>query len=128
MEKMIIIAPTGEDLDSLFTGIKNFPTEKIILITDDNNKHLALKAKEEIEKFKNCCSSLEELSQTTKMSLPLVSYYINGNVNTEGLESMGLVDVEKVKGKIHISLSTLGRMLVKGYVPLGVEKIKSRAD
>jgi len=212
MERKIIIAPTGEDLDSLFVGIKNFPTEKIVLITDDNSKHSALKAKEEIEKFKiqvvireikslnvedifecianikqfednkklminssagnkftscavtcagyvngiksffvikddavvlpilrfsyyklltdkkmellkmlyknkDCCSSLEELSQTTKMSLPLVSYYINGSAQTEGLETMGLVDVEKVKGKMHISLSTLGRMLVKGYIP-----------
>jgi len=207
-----MIAPIGEDMDSIFVGIKNFPTEKIILITDDKTKHLALKAKEELEKFKiqvmikevksmnvedvfeciadikqfednkklminssagnkftscavtcagyvngiksffvikdevvvlpilrfsyyklltekkmellkmlyknkDCCSSLEELSQTTKMSLPLVSYYINGSVKTEGLETMGLVDVEKVKGKMHISLSTLGRMLVKGYIP-----------
>lgn len=212
MDKKIIIAPVGEDLDSLFVGIKNFPTEKITLITDNNSKHLALKAKEEIDKFKiqvdikgiksmnvedifeciadikqfednkkliinssagnkftscavtcagyvngikaffvigdevvvlpilrfsyyklltdkkiellkmlyktkDCCSSLEELSQKTKMSLPLVSYYINGSVKTEGLEAMGLVDVEKVKGKMHISLSTLGRMLVKGYIP-----------
>jgi len=207
-----MIAPIGEDMDSIFVGIKNFPTEKIILITDDKTKHLALKAKEELEKFKiqvmikevksmnvedvfeciadikqfednkklminssagnkftscavtcagyvngiksffvikdevvvlpilrfsyyklltekkmellkmlyknkDCCSSLEELSQTTKMSLPLVSYYINGSTQTEGLETMGLVDVEKVKGKMHISLSTLGRMLVKGYIP-----------
>jgi len=66
---------------------------------------------------KDCCSSLEELSQLAKMSLPLVSYYINGSSQTEGLEAMGLVDVEKVKGKIHIRLSILGRMLVKGYVP-----------
>jgi len=212
MERKTIIAPIGEDMDSIFVGIKNFPTEKIILITDDKTKHLALKAKEELEKFKiqvmikevksmnvedvfeciadikqfednkklminssagnkftscavtcagyvngiksffvikdevvvlpilrfsyyklltekkmellkmlyknkDCCSSLEELSQTTKMSLPLVSYYINGSVKTEGLETMGLVDVEKVKGKMHISLSTLGRMLVKGYIP-----------
>ena len=212
MGKNIIIAPVGEDLDSIFIGIKNFPTEKIILITDNKSKDLALNAKKEIEKFKinvdikdiksmnvedifecianikqfednkkliinssagnkfascavtcagyvngiksffvigddvvvlpilrfsyyklltdkkmqllkmlyknkDCCSSLEELSQITKMSLPLVSYYINGSVNTEGLEAMGLVDIEKVKGKIHIRLSTLGRMLVKGYIP-----------
>lgn len=212
MEKKIIVAPIGEDLDSLFVGIKNFPTDKLILITDNNSMQQALIAKEAVEKFKiqvaikeiksmnvenifeciaeikqiedntrliinssagnkfsscavtcagyvnaiksffvigddvvvlpilrfsyyklltdkkmellkmlykneNCCSSLEELSQTTKMSLPLVSYYINGSINTEGLEAMGLVDVEKVRGKIHIRLSTLGRMLVKGYIP-----------
>jgi len=212
MEKNIIIAPIGEDLDSLLIGIKNFPTEKIILITDNNSMGKSLIAKEAVEKFKiqviikevktmnvedifeaiaeikqfednkrlminssagnkftscavtcagyvngiksffvieddvvvlpvlrfsyyklltekkmkllkmlykskDCCSSMEELSQLTKMSLPLVSYYINGNINTEGLEAMGLVDVEKVRGKISVKLSTLGRMLVKGYIP-----------
>lgn len=212
MEKSIIIAPIGENLDSLFVGMKNFPTEKIILITDKNSIGEAIIAKEAIEKFKiqvnikeiksvnvenmfeaiadikqfednkkliinssagnkftscavtcagyvngiksffvigddvvvlpilrfsyyklltdkkmellkmlykneNCCSSLEELSQKTKMSLPLVSYYINGSINTEGLETMGLVDVEKVRGKISVKLSILGRMFVKGYIP-----------
>lgn len=212
MEKKIIIAPIGEELDSLFVSINNFPTEKIILITDNNSMGKSLIAKEAVEKYKievvikevknmnvedifeciadikqieenkrliinssagnkfascavtcagyvngiksffvigddvvvlpilrfsyyklltdkkmellkllyknkDCCSSLEELSQKTKMSLPLVSYYINGNIHTEGLEAMGLVDVEKFKGKMKIRLSTLGMMLVKGYIP-----------
>ena len=38
-----------------------------------------------------CCSSMEELSRETKMSIPLISYHINGNLKSEGLKTMGLV-------------------------------------
>jgi DNA-binding transcriptional ArsR family regulator len=63
-----------------------------------------------------CCISLEELSNKTKMSLPLISYHINGNLKSEGLKDMGLVDTNEKKGRIEINLSTLGRMLLRGYV------------
>jgi DNA-binding transcriptional ArsR family regulator len=65
---------------------------------------------------KNCCSSLEELSKKMNMSLPLVSYHINGNLKSEGLRDLGLVETVEVKGKLHIQLSTMGDLLVKGYV------------
>ena len=64
----------------------------------------------------NCCISLEELSRKTKMSLPLISYHINGNLKSEGLKKMGLVDTEAKRGRVEIMLSTLGKMLIKGYV------------
>ena len=64
----------------------------------------------------DCCVSLNELSKKTKMSLPLISYHINGNLKSEGLKEMGLVDVNEKKGKIEIKLSTLGRMLMNGYL------------
>ncbi|MEK6808437.1 MAG: hypothetical protein AABY14_01995, partial [Nanoarchaeota archaeon] len=64
----------------------------------------------------DCCMSLEELSKKTKMSLPLISYHINGNLKSEGLKDMGLVETMEKKGRIEIKLSTLGRMLIKGYV------------
>jgi DNA-binding transcriptional ArsR family regulator len=63
-----------------------------------------------------CCSSLEELSKKTNMSLPLISYHINGNLKSEGLKEMGLVDTKENKGRISLMLSTLGRLLLKGYV------------
>jgi len=63
-----------------------------------------------------CCSSLEELSKKTKMSLPLISYHINGNLKSDGLKEMSLVDTSEEKGKISIKLSTLGRLLLKGYI------------
>ena len=64
----------------------------------------------------DCCISLEELSKKTKMSLPLISYHINGNLKSEGLKKMGLVDTNEMIGRIEIKLSILGRMLLNGYV------------
>jgi len=63
-----------------------------------------------------CCASLEELSKKTKMSLPLISYHINGNLKSEGLKDLGLVKTSKKKGKVAIELTMLGRLLLKGYV------------
>jgi DNA-binding transcriptional ArsR family regulator len=65
---------------------------------------------------KDCCSSMEELSRRMKMSLPLVSYHINGNLKSEGLRDLGLVETEEVKGRTQIALTILGRLLIKGYV------------
>jgi len=67
-------------------------------------------------KEKDCCASLEELSGKTKMSLPLIAYHINGNIKSEGLKRMGLVNTKEVRGKIKVTLTELGNLLAKGYV------------
>lgn len=64
----------------------------------------------------NCCVSLEDLSKKTEMSLPLISYHINGNLKSEGLKEMGLVEAEEKRGKVEVKLSTLGKMLIGGYI------------
>lgn len=74
-----------------------------------------MKILEVIYKSKDCCSSLDELSKKTGMSLPLVSYHINGTLKSEGLKEMGLIEAEEAKGKMKIKLSFLGKMLLKGY-------------
>jgi len=209
--KNIVIAPMGSNLDALFIGIREFPTEKIYLIVDENKINNAERAKKDLERFKipveivtfkgdlweeifkniswikerernknvlvnvatgdrdetcaaisaafvngirafsvtdgkpmllpvlkfsyyklltdkkmeilrvlrkfeNCCSSLEELSEKTKMSLPLMSYHINGNVKSEGLRKLGLIESEEKKGRIQVKLTTLGKLLVDGYI------------
>jgi len=210
MEKKVVIAPVGDNMGALYVGIKEFPTERVILITPEDKIEDAKIAQEELKKFKipvqimeikgniweemfqkiaeikaiekdkdiiintatgdrvstcaatsaafvnglkaisvegnvtmmlpvlrfsyynmlsdkkmdilkllkkpDCCNSLEELSKKTKMSLPLISYHINGNLKSEGLKDMGLVDTTENKGKIAVNLSTLGKLLVKGYV------------
>jgi len=210
MEKKVVIAPVGDNMDALYIGIKEFPTERVILITPEDRVEDAKKAQEELKKFRipvqiveikgnvweemfqkiaeikaiekdkdiiintatgdrvstcaatsaafvnglkamsvtdgmammlpvlkfsyynmltdkkmeilklikkpDCCNSLEELSKKTKMSLPLISYHINGNLKSEGLKDMGLVETTENKGKIAVKLSTLGRLLIKGYV------------
>jgi DNA-binding transcriptional ArsR family regulator len=207
-----VIAAVGDNMDSLFVGIREFPTKKIILIAHEDKSNLAEKTKKDLEKFKipvqikkvegnpweaifqavkeikeiegdkeliinaasgdagankcalcsaafvnglkaftihgedvmlmpilkfsyykiltdkkmdilkflhknkDCCASLEELSKKLKMSLPLVSYHINGNLKSDGLKEMGLITADEWKGKIKISLTLLGKLLVKGYV------------
>ena len=210
MEKNIIIAPVGDNMDALFIGLREFPTEKVILLTPPERVKEAERAMQDLDRFKipakimeikgnlweemfkkvaeirelekdknilvntatgdrlttcaatsaafvngikafsvdngmtmllpvlkfsyyklltdkkmeilkmlskpDCCMSLEELSKRTKMSLPLISYHINGNLKSEGLKKMGLAETNEKKGRIEIKLSTLGRMLIKGYV------------
>ena len=81
------------------------------LLTDKKMELLQL-----LYRKKDCCSSLEELSKKAKMSLPLISYHINGNLKSEGLKSLGLVETAEKKGKVDVKLSMLGRMLVRGYI------------
>ena len=210
MTKNIIIAPVGDNMNALFVGLKEFPTQKIYLLTPGDKMKTAEKTAKELARFEipskiielkgeiwedmfrkiseigklesghevlintatgdrmttcaatsaafvngikafsiekgmamllpvlkfsyyrlltdkkmeilkilnrpDCCASLEELSKKTKMSLPLVSYHINGNLKSEGLEEMGLVEKLEVKGKMEIKLSMLGKMLISGYV------------
>ena len=207
-----VIAAVGENMDSIFLGIREFPTKKVILLTPEGKEELAEKAKKDLEKFKipvqikkvkgepwestfeavkeikeiegdkdiiintasgcagankcalcsvdfvnglkaysvcnnelmmlpilkfsyykiltdkkmdiikflykntGCCASLEDLSKKLGMSLPLVSYHINGNLKSEGLKEMGLVMADEWKGKIKVSLTLLGKLMVKGYV------------
>jgi DNA-binding transcriptional ArsR family regulator len=65
---------------------------------------------------KDCCSSLEMLGRKSGMSLPLISYHINGNLKSEGLKDLGLVETAESKGRMEVRLTTLGKLLIKGYV------------
>ncbi|MBI4894890.1 MAG: winged helix-turn-helix transcriptional regulator [Candidatus Aenigmarchaeota archaeon] len=61
---------------------------------------------------KTCCASFDELSKKLKMSLPLVSYHINGSRKSEGLANMGLVEVNEKKGRLSINLTMLGKIII----------------
>jgi predicted transcriptional regulator len=209
VEKHVVIAPVGDHLDALFIGIRDFPTERVILLTPKDKASDAKKVCNDLSKFKIPCqvenikghvweemfqkiseiakaesgknlivntatgdrmttcaatsaafvnglkamsvdgdesmmlpvlkfsyykmltdkklellkllhkkdaSSLDEIAKKMKMSLPLISYHINGNLKSEGLRDLGLVDTKNQQGKMSVKLSTLGRMLVKGYI------------
>ncbi len=206
--KHVVIAPFEEDINSVLAGVKEFPTEKVILLTplehlgkaknaqkefsrfkipveiveleSDNNfeeifeKIAHIKAKEKgkdilmnlssatgmlscislsaafvnglkafeisneklflfpILKFsyynmlsdkklqmlqllgqKDCCESLEELSKKTKLGPSLINYHLYGNEKNPGLKELGLVEVQRQKGKIVLQLTTLGKLLLK---------------
>ncbi len=207
----VIVAVVGDNPDALFVGIREFPTERVILLTPKDHQENSNKLKKDLEKFqikvqqkkiegdqwegmfraisevkaiekdkdliinvssgdrdsqcaatsaayvngikafsvgggevmllpilkfsyyntltpkkmqilktiqdaRDCCASLEELSKRTNMSLPLISYHINGNLKSEGLKELGLVETTDDKGRTKIRLSMLGRLLMKGYV------------
>ena len=50
--KYVVIAPVGESMDSLYVGLKEFGTERIILIAPKDKIELAQKAKKDLEKFR----------------------------------------------------------------------------
>lgn len=206
--KHTVVAPAGDNIDALFIGIKEFPTEKVVLITQKKYAGEAARAQKELKKFripvkiididesweaifraiaeiksghenilvnvatgdrdgqcaatsaafvnglrafsidkgeammlpvlkfsyykmiparklailsilrqdKTCCASFEELSRKLKMSLPLVSYHVNGNAKSEGLVQMGLAEVTEKKGRMEIVLTPLGKLLIDGHV------------
>lgn len=65
----------------------------------------------------DCCASLEDLAERTKMSLPLVSYHVNGNSKAEGLLTMGLIETQLgQRGKTQVMLTELGRLLAEGVI------------
>ncbi|HEV2227169.1 MAG TPA: helix-turn-helix domain-containing protein [Nitrososphaerales archaeon] len=65
----------------------------------------------------DCCSSLEDLAERTKMSHPLVSYHVNGNAKAEGLVTMGLIETHLgPRGKTQVMLTELGRLIAEGAI------------
>jgi predicted transcriptional regulator len=210
MDKYVMVAPVGRNANNIFVGIRDFPTEKLILLSTEKHAKVTHKVKKDMEKFRipvkvvdikgnpwenlfekiakikkiegdnmlintssadrtsqcaltsaafvngvkafsvennetmllpilkfsyykiltdkkmeilkllyaqsNCCSSLDELSKKSKMSLPLTSYHVNGTLKSEGLKDLGLINVDEGKGKTAVKISTMGRMLIKGYV------------
>ena len=57
--------------------------------------------------------SLEMLSSIVNYGKPLLSYHIRGSQDSRGLESLGLVEVERGKrGRLRVKLTPLGRTLL----------------
>jgi hypothetical protein len=66
-----------------------------------------------IEKSGGDVESLEKLSQLSNFGKPLLSYHINGSEEGQGLERLGLVEVERGKrGRLRVKLTALGRTLL----------------
>ncbi|MBI4052782.1 MAG: winged helix-turn-helix transcriptional regulator [Candidatus Diapherotrites archaeon] len=75
-----------------------------------------LKIMEFLVSMPQCCSSIEELSKQIGLSLPLLSYHLNGTPKAEGLKQMGLILTEEKGRKTRVELTPLGRMLVAGHL------------
>jgi hypothetical protein len=60
--------------------------------------------------------SMEKLSKLAEMSLPLIAYHLKGNRDSKGLVDMNLVKTYRENGSLSITLTELGKLIVKGYV------------
>ncbi|MFH1200268.1 MAG: hypothetical protein V1708_04330 [Candidatus Micrarchaeota archaeon] len=67
---------------------------------------------------RNGVKSLDELSKAAGMSLPLATYHIRGSRDKPGMEELGLVETLRNKGRLEITLSALGRLIIKGRVEM----------
>jgi inorganic pyrophosphatase/exopolyphosphatase len=66
-----------------------------------------------IERSGGDVESLEKLSVDTNYGKPLLSYHIRGSQDSKGLESLGLVEIERGKrGRLRVKLTSLGRTLL----------------
>jgi hypothetical protein len=66
-----------------------------------------------IEKVGGDVESLEKLSGFSGYGKPLLSYHIRGSEEGQGLEDLGLVEVERGKrGRLRVKLTALGRTLL----------------
>ena len=61
--------------------------------------------------------SLERLSEISNFGKPLLSYHIRGSEDRDGLEGLGLVEVERGKrGRLRVKLTPLGRTLLASSI------------
>jgi hypothetical protein len=51
--KKIIVAPVGDYMDDIYVAVKEFPTEKVILISPKKNMKLAEETRESLERFRD---------------------------------------------------------------------------
>lgn len=72
-----------------------------------------------IERSGGDIESLEKLSTVSNYGKPLLSYHIRGSEDGQGLEKLGLVEVERGKrGRLRVRLTALGRTLLATQAPL----------
>ena len=204
-----IIAPVGDNTQALFVGMKQFPTERVILLAPKSNSKLAQGLAEQLKTFTiktdiidiennimeemfrvfgQLCSiyppddlivnvatgdrmstcaalsaafanglkafgvvgdqcmlmpimklsyynelsdnkmkilkklsaqnyvTLKELNKKVGMSVSLLSYHLNGNYNYKGLKEFRLVELKEHNKNLLVKLSSLGHLLLKGYI------------
>ncbi len=71
-----------------------------------------------LEKLGGQVDSLEELAKTAGLEKSLLSYHIRGGRDTRGLESLGLVEVDRgLQGRLAIRLTPSGRMMLLAQPP-----------
>jgi len=127
-ESMIINVATGDRLStcaalsaSYVNGLKAFTIvgdQPMLLpmLKFSYSKIISGKKTEILKILSDGAIAFDELAKRARISLPLLSYHLNGDRETSGLIELGLVEVSGEARSRRISLSTLGRLFVKGHL------------
>lgn len=94
MDKYCVIAPVGDNLNALFIGIKEFPTEKVYLITPPERVHDARKVKKDLEQF----------------HIPIYIHEVKGNFMEEIFREVAEIKQLEGEHKIIINIATGDRL------------------
>jgi len=65
-----------------------------------------------IDKAGGSVESLEQLGKLSQLGKPLLSYHIQGSNDARGLTELGLVEVKRGKGRLHVNLTTMGKLCI----------------
>lgn len=90
----IIVAPVGDNLQALFVGMKEFPTEKVILIAQQNSLKAAESTRRKLEQF------------TIKVDIRV----IDGNLMEEMFKVFGELCTVYDESQIIVNVATGDRM------------------
>lgn len=89
-----VIAPVGDNLDALFIGMKEFPTEKVFLITPKDNLSKARKLEKKLSVF----------------SIPATIKEINGNLMENMFASFGEICAQHNHDDLIVNVATGDRL------------------
>lgn len=59
---------------------------------------------------------IASIAKRLKISISLLSYHINGNDKYKGLKEHRLIETKLINKNLHIKLSSMGSLLLKGYI------------
>ena len=89
-----VIAPVGDNLDALFIGMKEFPTEKLFLITPKANLRKARKLEKKLRVF----------------SIPVIVKETNGNMMEDMFSSFGEICAQHNHDDLIVNVATGDRL------------------
>src|SRR3989344_2064663 len=89
-----VIAPVGDNLDALFIGMKEFPTEKLFLITPKANLRKARKLEKKLRVF----------------SIPVIVKETNGNLMEDMFSSFGEICAQHNHDDLIVNVATGDRL------------------
>jgi hypothetical protein len=131
-EDILVDVSTGENMEncaalsaSYINGLKAFNVieGKVMMLPVLKFSYYRLMPERKLAILKHlkaqpdCCASMEDLSRGLRMSLPLLSYHVNGSLKSEGLVTQGLVEIHTgPHGRTKVMLSELGRLIAEGLI------------